>query len=115
VEPDVLKLLGAGGFAVALLYLLYLVGMRLVAAIDRVATKQDDHTKADLASHAEMRTDIAALHGKLDGMLELGERLTPPPMEIPRIEEQQQGRRTPIGGVPIGQYSFQRPGTKGGR
>jgi len=61
-----LKLFGSGGFAGALLYLMYLVGNRIVSALDRVATKIDAHTDVDLAAHAEVRRDLTALNAKLD-------------------------------------------------
>lgn len=108
-QDEIVKLLGGGGAFAALLYLLYLVGMRIVAALDRVATKVDAHQKDDLASHADMRTDIAALHGKIDGLLDGQDRYTPVGVEIPEPPS----RRTPAGGVQIGVYSHVRPGTKG--
>jgi hypothetical protein len=89
---DILKLLTSGGVAGALLVLIYLVGNRMVAAIDRVATKLDEHTKVDIASHAEVR----------DELIEVKTMLTT------------ERRLTPVEGVPIsgpGMYG-PRPGTR---
>ena len=105
MDADLLKLLSTGGIAGALLGLIYLVGMRMVRAVDRIAVKVDDHTKADLASHADMREDIAALHGKIDGLLDASDRFTPVGVEPPTPVE----RRTPLGA-----YSM-RPSTKGSK
>lgn len=54
---DIAKLLGGGGFAVALLWLLYLVGMRIVAALDRVAVKVDAQGSA--IDRVEVKVDVA--------------------------------------------------------
>lgn len=101
---DVFKLVGGGGAIAALIYVYYLVGMRIVAALDRVSGKVDSHTAADLASHANMREDIAALHGKIDGLLDGQDRYTPVGVEIPHRP------RTNPHGVPIGGYSQHRSG-----
>lgn len=84
MDPELLKLVGGGGTFVALLYLVYLVGMRLVAAIDRVGTKVDSmgekfdaHTKIDVAHHNDVSEKIVRVEAKLDG------------------------RMTPVQGVPI--------------
>lgn len=66
-ELEVLKIFGQGGFAVALLVVIYKIGLRAVAAIDRVGLKMEsfgvtvnDHTKADLAAQSDVRRDMAA-------------------------------------------------------
>jgi hypothetical protein len=66
VDADTIKLLGSGGAFGALLYLIYLVGGRIVAALDRVAAKVDDHTAADLDAHGQVRGDLKAINAKLD-------------------------------------------------
>jgi hypothetical protein len=111
-DADLFKLLGGGGFAAALLYLLYLVGSRMVAAIDRVAAKVDGHTKDDLASHAEMRDQITRLDAKLDANLDAADRYTPVGVEIP--EPPRRTRTNPQGVQIGGYYGPSRPGTKGG-
>lgn len=79
------KMFGGGGLAAALLYLLYLVGMRLVAAIDRVAIKVDDQG-----------TEIARIGTKVD-------MLVPDPEPQPAPPRPRTGR-TPMGGVPAGGF-----------
>lgn len=61
MDPDLLKLIGSGGFFAALLYLLYLVGMRIVAALDRVTAKLDKVDEAVVRVEAmltERRTPV---------------------------------------------------------
>ena len=120
---DLLKLFGGAGFGVALLYVIYLVGTRMIVSNDRsterwsstiekLGDKIDAHRDADVASHGEMRSDIAALHGKMDGLLDGQDRYTPVGgIEIPQPPQ----RRTPAHGVSVGAYGPTRPGTKGGR
>lgn len=103
---DALKLFGGGGFAGALLYLLYLVGSRMVAAIDRVASKVDAHTTADIASHADMREAIVRLDEKLETTIGWQER-TP-------VGDPPTSPRTPPRGVPVGQYHVVKPPRGGG-
>ena len=57
METDLIKLIGQGAFGAALLGLIYVIGTRMVAAIDRVAAKDEEQTKAI----NELRTDIAIL------------------------------------------------------
>lgn len=63
---ELLTKLGGGGIAGALLLLIYIVGMRIVAALDRVAAKFDDHTKTDVAHHNEVKAEVRALAGRID-------------------------------------------------
>ena len=76
-SADLLKLLGGGSTVGALLFLLYLVGMRIVAALDRIATKVDDH--GSRLERVEVKLDFA-----------LGEQ-----------DEQPRRTRTPARGVPV--------------
>ena len=89
MDPDLLKLLGSGGITAALLAMIWVVGNRMVSAIDRLGTKLEDHTKSDLAEHGETRSELAAISGMLT-----------------------ERRSTPVEGVPIvsGPYG-PRPGT----
>jgi uncharacterized protein YabE (DUF348 family) len=77
MDPEVLKLIGGSSLAGALLALIYIVGMKLVTAIDRVGVKIDEHTKTDVAHHTEVRSAVDKLDGKLDGLLDAQSRLTP--------------------------------------
>lgn len=74
MDETLLKALGSavGGGVVsgALLLILYKVGARiverLIAAIDRIATSVDAHTKIDLEHHAEVREAVVRLEAKFD-------------------------------------------------
>ncbi len=112
MTADDLKLLGGGGFAAALLYLLYLVGSRMVAALDRVAIKIDAHTAADLASHAELREAIVRVDAKMDGAADQRERAYTPIEGVPVMGPRERARSHPLG-VPT-TYSEQ-PGKARGR
>jgi hypothetical protein len=75
-DLEVWKLLGQGGFAVALLFMIYKLGLRGVAAIDRVGVKMDgfggqvnEHTKADLAAQAEVRREVTAAGNAIMGAI----------------------------------------------
>lgn len=83
MDGEALKLLGGGGAAGALLFLVYLVGMRIVAALDRVAVKVDNHTADDLASHADMREQLAELRGMLAPNLPADPPMRSPPKRAP--------------------------------
>lgn len=96
-NEDLAKLLGGGGFAAALLYLLYLVGSRIVAALDRVAVKVDDQGES-----------IVRMDSKLDTLLGIGAE-----PDNPRART----GRTPVHGTPIstlGGYGPMRPGSRSG-
>jgi len=89
---DLLKLLGSGGFAVALLWLLRWWMIQQVAAmakiVDSVANVGriiDEHTAIDVAHHAEVRESVVRLEGKIDGA----------------ADERARSGLTPIEGVPI--------------
>lgn len=79
---DFVKLIGQGGIAVAALAVLakmvYKIGERMIAAIDRVGSKIEEHTKADLLAHADvgnqvgdLRQDVAVLSERVDTVLAL--------------------------------------------
>ena len=104
-ELDIIKPLGQSGVAVIALVILgrvvWRVGERMIAAIDRVTSKLDEHTVADTRALGDLRQDIAVLSSRVDAAIEWQE-------------------RTPVGGPPTpqqarrpGLYSL-RPGTKNG-
>ena len=66
MDAELIKTIGSGGIAAALLALIYFVGMKLVAAIDKVGTKLDEHTKTDVDHHADVREAIVRVEAKLD-------------------------------------------------
>jgi hypothetical protein len=78
-EVDVAKLIGQAGFGVALLALIYIIGSRMVAAMDRMAAKDDAQT----AAINELRTDIAVLtellHRVIGGVADRRGRASTPP------------------------------------
>ena len=102
------KLVGGGGIAAALLYLLYLVGMRVVGALDRVAVKIDD-VRAD---NADNRAAIVRMDTKLDVAL-AGLGIEPAPQAAPQVQPTDVRRNTPARGIATGFYSHVRPGTGG--
>lgn len=104
-EIDLIKLLSQSGVAVVALWILgrvvWRVGERMIEAIDKVVTKLDEHTAADLKAVADLRQDVAVLNGRVEQVIDWQD-------------------RTPIGGGPLpretpspGMYSIPRPGTKG--
>lgn len=84
---DILKLAGQGGITLVILgafvWLVRTVGLALVASINGLDKRINEHTTLDLAHHAQVRADIAALNGKIDGILDQADRFTPV-QEIPR-------------------------------
>ena len=72
---DFLKLLGQTGITgVALLVLgriIYRIGERMIAAIDKVTMKIDEHTKADLVAMSEVREDLATIQIRIDTALDI--------------------------------------------
>lgn len=112
---DIWKLLAqyglAGIFAGIIGWILYRVGLRMIAAIDnlvakvtvaidKLADKVDAHTKVDIEYHNDVQQDLVALRTRIDTALELT------PVEGHRV-------RTSPGGVPAGEYSMHRPKTGG--
>lgn len=118
----IFKLLGGASFGVALLYVVYLIGTRMIASNDRnterwsttieklgdkvdatvtrLGDRVDQHKVADLASHSDLQSSVTGLHSKIDGMMDAFERVTT--YQLP-IEEQSRNliRLTPPAGVPI--------------
>lgn len=94
----------AGIFAGIIGWILYRVGLRMIAAIDRLVDKIEAHTKVDVEYHNEVQQELTALRSRIDTALELT------PVETPR-------RATPPRGLPVeaGYYPPSRPKTHGGR
>jgi hypothetical protein len=98
--------LGQGGFGLALLYLLYYVGTRLVTAVDKLSTKLDEHTKLDIQAQNEVRHALVALQTRIDTIAELT------PVEgVPR-QELRDTRSGPVR-TDAGVYGLSRAKTRG--
>lgn len=84
---DIAKLAGQGGITLvivgAFVWLVRQVGLALVASINNLDKRIDEHTKLDLAHHAQVKSAIDRLDGKIDGILDQADRFTPV-QEIPR-------------------------------
>jgi hypothetical protein len=74
-NADFLKLLGQSGIAVVALLslgrIVQKIGERLIDAIDKLTSKLDEHTKADLAAMAEVRADLEAIQIRIDTAMDL--------------------------------------------
>jgi hypothetical protein len=103
-DIDVWKLLAqyglAGIFAGIIGWIIYRIGLRMIAAIDKLIDKIDAHTKIDVEYHNEVQQELLGLRTRIDTALELT------PVEGHR-------RQTPSGGVRAGEYGFTRPKTGG--
>jgi hypothetical protein len=103
-NADYFKLLGQSGIAVVALLVLgrivHRIGERLIASVDKMIEKLDEHTKADLAAMAEVRADLEAIQVRIDTALDL----TP-------IRTKQQRAKTNPHGVPVqtGYYPPRKP------
>lgn len=97
-DSELLKLLGGGGLAAALLGLIYLVGMRLVSAIGELVKSFNAHSGDEAKHHTEVKAEIAGFRERLDTIIEWQER-TPVETPVP-IQRSQRARSeiTPIGG-----------------
>jgi hypothetical protein len=69
---------GGVGLAVVFALILYKVASRIaermIAALDRVAAKVEEHTTKDLEHHAEVREAVVRLEAKLDERLAMWDR-----------------------------------------
>lgn len=99
----------AGFMALIMGWVLYRVGLRLIAAIDRLvasvgdlakslSAKIDEHTRVDIEYHNEVQQDLAGMRSRIDTALEL----TP-------IEGRRSKMKSNPRGIPIGQYGPMRP------
>lgn len=91
--------LGTGtGLAVVLLILwrlLMRVAERWIAALDRIASSVDNHTKVDLEHHADVKEAVIRLDAKVDAALDWRERtpVEPFPAQPQRREPASERRR----------------------
>lgn len=131
-DLDLIKLLGQGGITVTALgivgVLLWRIGNRMIAAIDRVAAKLEEHTTTDVAAHgglgvqfaalreevrissADVQRDLAVLASRVDTAIDWSER-TPVGSE-PRPRQQARRPSTAIGMIEDRtdtEYSFTSP------
>ena len=54
-DQQIVGLVGQGGVAGALIFVIYKIGTALVEAIKGLRTSVDEHTKSDLAAQGEVR------------------------------------------------------------
>lgn len=118
-ELDLLKLLGQGGITVVALLVLgrivFRIGERMVAALDRIGSKLDDHTRADTDAIHGLRQDVAVLSGRVETALSWSDR-TPVEMPGPQVPPFAAPQTpTPVPRETSGQYSYRRPAGSGGR
>lgn len=66
MDIEQLKAIGQGGIFVALITLIYFVGMKLVSAIEKLGDKFDGHTRTDVEAHGEVKEAIVRVEAKLD-------------------------------------------------
>lgn len=118
-QIDYVKLLGQGGISVVALFalarIIARIGERMIAAIDRIGIKIDDHTKADTQALAavsvhvsSLRQDFAVLASRVDTVIEwgVGERT---PVTIESAPHRRAIVEDPHEDRP-GEYSFRRRG-----
>lgn len=110
MDAELLKILGPYGLGGVIVFLLWRIGERLIAALDRLGGKFEEHTKADLEHHAhvretvmDMQQQVAHMQGRIDVALELT------PVEAPPAR-----RKTNPRGVQVGEYMTHRPRTRPG-
>lgn len=89
MDPDTLKLLGAGGVTTILLggflWLIRTVGVAIVAALKENTAAIHDHTTKDLEHHAEVKEAIVRVETKVDATLDRRwDELTPPVQQPPQ-------------------------------
>jgi hypothetical protein len=138
MEMEILKALAQYGIAGILVfvlgYIMLKIGQRLIKAIDALESRIDDHTKADVAALYALTARFDRLEQKFDTIIDMGDRLTPPPFHVERDNEPtpvgggpfppdvQRERSGPVGTTPMplarpsrpaDPYHVRRPGTKG--
>src|SRR5687767_5321534 len=68
-DQQILGIIGQGGVGAGLLYLLWKIGTRIVASLDKVAEKLDEHTRVDLEHHGHVREQLAEMRGELGAVV----------------------------------------------
>lgn len=76
-EDQLLPLLGQGGIAGALMFIIYRVGIGMVAAVKDLRAEVAAHTKTDLEHHGEVKEAIVRVEAKIDERVASQRRLTP--------------------------------------
>lgn len=71
MDEQLAGLLGQGGIAAALIFVIYKVGTAMVEAVKALRTEVADHTKADLAAQRELREDVATLNARIETAMNL--------------------------------------------
>lgn len=72
METDqIAGLVGQGGIASALIWVIMRVGLKLVAAIDGLRGEVAAHTKTDVAAMADVRRDLATLNARIETAIDL--------------------------------------------
>lgn len=107
-EDQLVPLLGQGGISAALMFVLYKVGIAMVAAVKELRGEVAEHTKADLAHHAEVKEELVALRTQVDAAITWQERT---PVEPIRDTKSGPVRAAPTG---AGVYGIAREKTRGG-
>lgn len=70
-QQQLVTLIGQGSGWAALVWVIYKIGLKMIAAIDRNTQKLEEHTTQDLAAMADVREDLAALGARIDTALDL--------------------------------------------
>jgi hypothetical protein len=71
MDLELAKLIGTGGVAASLLFLIYLVGNRLVVAIRELVSIIREHTTKDLEHHAQVKTELVAMRTEMKQALDI--------------------------------------------
>lgn len=101
-DQQIIGLVGQGGIAGALIFVIYKVGMAMVDAVKALRIEVAEHTKADLAAQADVREDLAALGARMDVIADVT-----PIRGTPKVR----ARTNPEG---VGYYPPRKPGREDG-
>jgi hypothetical protein len=87
MDAELAKLIGAGGIAASLLALIYLVGSRLVVAIDKLVTRVGTHETTEFAHHTEVKQQLVLMQTKIDQALDIKSAVQEAVEEISGVHE----------------------------
>ena len=73
-EQKLLGLLGQGGLGAVLIAIIWVIGNRFIAAMDKLVDKIDAHHTKDTEHHAEVEQGLAKLQTRIDVIVERGDR-----------------------------------------